>query len=167
MEALGINLSGLVTQIVSFVILFALLWKLLYKPVLRVLDQRSERIRESLEASQRAQEEAARSQQEMETQLSEARSEGQQLIAQAQEVADRHREAEFAKVEEEIVVKRSRAEATIRGERDAAREALRREFAGLAIFGAEQVIEREIDGSDHAQLLHRILDEGPKLAGRN
>ena len=167
MEALGINLSGLVTQIVSFVILFALLWKLLYKPVLRVLDQRSERIRESLEASQREQEEAARSQQEMETQLSEARTEGQQLIAQAQKVADRHREAEFAKAREEIAAERSRAEANIHRERDAAIEELRREFAGLAIVAAERVIERSIDGPSHAQLIERVLEEGPELAGRN
>ena len=47
MDALGINLPGLVTQVVSFVILFAILYKLLYNPVFRMLDQRSERIRES------------------------------------------------------------------------------------------------------------------------
>ena len=41
MDALGINLPGLITQVVSFAILFALLYRLLYKPVLRVLDQRS------------------------------------------------------------------------------------------------------------------------------
>ena len=167
MEALGINLSGLVTQIVSFVILFALLWKLLYGPVLRVLDQRSERIRESLEASQRAQEEAARSQQQMEAQLSEARSEGQQLIAQAREVADRFRQEEIAKAREEIAAQRSRAEANIHRERNAAIEDLRREFAGLAIAAAERVIERSIDGPSHAQLIEHVLEEGPELAGRN
>ncbi|MFQ5934548.1 MAG: hypothetical protein ACE5KI_07895, partial [Dehalococcoidia bacterium] len=53
MEALGINLPGLITQIVSFVILFALLYRLLYKPVLRLLDQRSNRIKESLETAER------------------------------------------------------------------------------------------------------------------
>ena len=48
MDALGINLPGLVTQIVSFLVLFAILYLLLYKPLLRVMDQRSARIRESL-----------------------------------------------------------------------------------------------------------------------
>ena len=165
MEALGINLSGLVTQIVSFAILFALLSRLLYRPVLGVLDQRSQRIRESLEASQRAQEEAARSHQEMETRLSEARSEGQQLIAQAREVADRFRQEEIGKAREEIAAERSRAEANIRRERDAAIEELRREFAGLAIVAAERVIERSIDGPAHAQLIEHVLEEGPELAG--
>ena len=38
MDALGINVAGLITQLVSFVILFAVLSKLLYKPVLSALD---------------------------------------------------------------------------------------------------------------------------------
>lgn len=167
MEALGINLPGLVTQIVSFVILFALLWRLLYKPVLRVLDQRSERIQESLEASQQAREEAARSNQEMEARLDDARAEGQRLIAQAREVADRFRQEETNKAREEIAAEKSKAEANIHRERDAAIEELRREFGGLAIAAAEKVIGRSIDDGTHAEIIEQILQDGPELAGRN
>ena len=97
MEALGINLPGLITQIVSFLILFAVLYRLLYKPILGMLDQRSNRIRESLETAERVRQEAAASQEEMQRQLESARAEGQQLVAQARAVADRFREEELAK----------------------------------------------------------------------
>ena len=163
MEALGVNLSGLVTQIVSFVILFALLYALLYKPVLRMLDQRSSRIKESLEAAQRAGEEAARSKEQMQDQLEAARAEGQQLIAQAREVADRFREEELAKAREDISVERVRAQATIQRERDAAIEELRREFAGLAISAAERVVERSLDESTHRELIDSVLEEGSQV----
>ena len=69
MEALGINLPGLTTQVVSFAILFALLYKLLYKPILRILDERSARIKESLEAAERVRQEATESQSDMQQQL--------------------------------------------------------------------------------------------------
>jgi F-type H+-transporting ATPase subunit b len=167
MDALGITLSGLVTQIVSFVILFVVLWKLLYGPVIKVLDQRSERIKESLEASERAQEEAATSRQEMEARLDEARTEGQQLIAQARDVADRFREEELAKAREDIAAERTRAEANIQRERDAAIEHLRREFAGLAIVAAERMIDRSLDESTHRELIQQVLDEGAEVGGRN
>ena len=150
MEALGINLPGLLTHLISFVILVGLLSYLLYKPLIRVLDQRSDRIRDSLEASQRAQEEAAKSREEMQEQLESARAEGQQMIAQAREVADRFREEELARAREEIAAERSRAEANIQRERDAAIEDLRREFAGLAVVAAERVIRRSLDDSDHS-----------------
>lgn len=167
MGALGINLAGLVTQIVSFVILFVLLWSLLYKPVVRMLDQRTERIRESLEASQRAQQEAASSAEEVEKQLDAARVEGQQLISQAREVADRFREDELAKVRNDISAERERAQVNIQRERDAAIEDLRREFAGLAIVAAERVVERSLDVTAHHELIERVLEEGSDIGSRN
>ena len=160
MEALGINLPGLITQVVSFVILFAVLYWLLYKPILRIMDQRSNRIKESLEAAQRAGEEAAHSQEEMQGQLDAARAEGQQLISQAREVASRFREEELAKAREEIEAERTRAQANIQRERDAAIEELRREFAGLAITAAERVVDRSLDESAHRELIEKVLDEG-------
>ena len=163
MDALGINLAGLITQLVSFIVLFAVLHRLLYKPVLRALDQRSSRIREGLEAAQTARDEAARSQDETQRQLGAARAEGQQLVAQAREVADRFREEELAKVREEIEAGRARAQANIQRERDAAIEELRREFAGLAISAAERVIERSLDESAHRELIDKVLEESSRI----
>ena len=166
MEALGINLAGLLTQLVSFTVLVVVLWVLLYKPVTRALDQRSQRIRESLETADRVRQEASESQAAMEQQNAEAREEGQRLIAQAREVADRFREEEISKARQEIEAERARAEANIQRERDAAIEDLRREFAGLAITAAERVIERSLDEDDHRALIESVLEEGAQ-AGRN
>ena len=167
MEAIGINVPGLVTQLVSFGALFLVLWLLLYKPIVRMLDERSERIRESLEASERAQAEAASSREETQKQLEEARAEGQQLIAQARDVADRFREEELAKAREDIAAERTRAEANIQRERDAAIEDLRREFSGLAVVAAERVIRRSLDESDHNELIQQVLEEGAQANSRN
>jgi len=163
MEALGITPSGLITQIVSFLILFGILYALLYKPLLRVMDQRSARIKESLESAQRAREEAAHSQEEMGRQIDEARSEGQAMIAQAREVADRFREDELAKARQDIEAERSRAQSNIKRERDAAIEELRHEFAELAMRAAERVVERSLDESAHRDLIEDVLDEGSKI----
>ena len=163
MEALGINLSGLITQIVSFLILFGVLYALLYKPILRALDQRSSRIRESLETAQRVQQDAERSQEDMRKQVETARTEGQAMIAQAREVADRFREEELSKAREEIATERTRAEAAIQRERDAAVEELRREFAGLALDAAEQVVNRSLDKNAHRDLIEQVLEESSRL----
>ena len=95
MDALGINLPGLITQIISFGILFFILSKLLYKPLVSLMDQRAEKIREGLEASDMAREQAARSEEAIQQQLVEARVEGQKLVAEARETADKFREEEM------------------------------------------------------------------------
>ena len=166
MQALGINLPGLITQLVSFIILFVVLYALLYKPVLKMLDQRSDRIKESLDTAERVRQEATASQEEMQKQLETARTEGQQLIAQARETADRFRQEELAKARQDIDAERVRAQVNIQRERDAAIEDLRREFAGLAITAAEQVIRRSIDESTHRELIDQVLEEGAQ-ANRN
>ena len=84
MDSLGVNLPGLITQVISFAILFFILRKLLYKPILKMLDHRSNRIRESLDAAQQAKEEMLSSQEEVRGQLETARSEGQKMISKAQ-----------------------------------------------------------------------------------
>ena len=163
MDALGISPSGLSTQLVSFLILFGVLYALLYKPVLRMLDQRAGRIRESLQNAERARDEAAQSQEDMQHQLEEARSEGQAMITQAREVAARFREEELAKARQEIDGERTRAQANIQRERDAAIEELRHEFADLAMKAAERVVERSLDESSHRDLIDKVLEESPKI----
>ena len=159
MEQLGINLPGLITQIVSFVILFAILSKVLYKPLVNLLDQRAEKITAGLEAAERAKEEASKSEDSIRIQLEEARSEGQRLIAQARETAEKLREEEIIKVKGEIEAERVRAQTNIERERDAAIEELRREFGGLAISAAEKVVKSTLDEEKNRELISSVLEE--------
>ena len=144
--------------------LFAVLYLLLYKPLLKVMDQRSARIKESLETAQQAREEASRSQEDMQRQIAEARAEGQVMIAQAKEVAERFREEELAKARQEIEAERDRAQANIQRERDEAIEELRGEFAGLAIMAAERVVGKSLDESVHRDLIEDVLTESAKIS---
>ena len=53
MAELGFNIPSLIAYLVNFLILLGVLFLFAYKPVLRALDARSDRIRESLEAADR------------------------------------------------------------------------------------------------------------------
>ena len=119
MEALGLHLPQLIAQIVGFLVLLFILSKLLYKPLLKVIDERSAKIKESLEAAESAKEQAAASQEQMQEDIRKAREEGQQMIAQARDVAARFRDEEMAKARDEISAERAKAEADIQRERDA------------------------------------------------
>ncbi len=160
MSGLGINLPGLVTQLVGFLILFAVLYKLLYGPITRALDDRSTKIRESLEAADRAQEQAASSADRVEEELNEARQQGQVLIAEARDAAANFRQQEEARTRSDMEDLLERARAEIERERDAAVEEVRQEFAGLAISAAERVVERSLDADAHSELIDRVLEEG-------
>ena len=95
METLGVHLPSLLIYLVNFLLVLGLLFAFAYKPILRLMDQRADRIRESLEASERAREEAASSQQAVEDQLVEARREAQRIMDQAREAGERFRAEEW------------------------------------------------------------------------
>ncbi len=163
MEDLGLHLPSLIIFLVNFLILLGILYLFAYKPILRVMDQRSERIRESLEAADKAREEAASSQQDTQRQLNEARMEGQRLIEQAREMAERYRTEENEKARQKAEAFILRAREDIQRERDAAVQEVRAHFADLAISAAEKVIERSLDRDAHGELIAGVLEEGGNL----
>jgi F-type H+-transporting ATPase subunit b len=157
---LGVNLPTLIVYIVNFLILLGILYVFAYRPLLRAMDQRSERIRESLAAADRAREEAASSRAAIEEQLNEARREGQRLLDQAREAADRYREEEMVRARQDVDAFVERARSDIQRERDAAIEEVRVSFGDLAITAAERVIRRSLDPRAHQDLIAQVLEEG-------
>lgn len=163
MEAIGLNLPGLIAQIINFLLILVLLRMFLYKPILGLLDRRAARIRDSLERAEAIQQEADRSRAEFETQMTEARREGQQIVAQATEIGERMKEEarQDARREAEAIVIRARAE--IQLERDQALAELRQQFAELTILAAGRVINQTLDRSRHQELIDQVLAESGPL----
>ncbi len=166
MEALGINIPGLIAQIINFVILLALLRLVAYKPILSMLEKRSTKIKESMEAVERIKQEMAKSQQDFEVQLESARKEGQAIIAQANQIGDRMKQdaREEAQKEAATIIEKARGEIEL--ERDKAIGELRQQFADLTILAAGKVINRTLDPASHKKLIDEILVEAGDL-GKN
>jgi len=163
MTDLGFHWPSLIVYLVNFVILLGILYAVGYKPILRMLDQRSERIRESVEAVERVRQEAATQQAELEKRLDEGRQEGQAVLAQAREMAERYREEEGEKARQAAEAFVARARNEIQQERDEAIDQVRRHFAELAILAAERVIERSLDEHAHRDIIEKVLQESPNI----
>jgi len=159
MSELGFNIPVLVAQLINFFLLLVVLRIFLYRPILDVLDRRSQRIREGLEAAEQSKEQAAQAEQEVARQIEEARRQGQALIAQAQEASTRIQEESRnqARREGEVLLERARNE--IQLERDQAIAELRREFADLTVAAAEKVIGQSLDRQAHRRLIDEVLAE--------
>ena len=165
MDALGIDLPRLLTFLVGFTVIAIFLRMFLYGPVTRMLDQRADRIRESLEAAERAQADAASSAERVEQELTNARREGQGLIAEAREAASRLKEQEMERTKAQMNEMLNRAREEVRREREAAVEEVRREFASIAILAAERVVEQSLDEDSHRDLIDHVLEDA--LNARN
>ena len=165
MTELGINLPSLIAYLLNFLILLGILYLLAYKPIIRLLDQRAERIRESLAAADQARQEATSAREAIEEQINEARREGQRLLDQAREASDRFRSEEMDRARGEAEAFIERAHTDIQRERDAAIQEVRANFGELAITAAERVIRRSLDRQTHQELISQVLEEGGSASG--
>ena len=163
LETLGIHFPSLAIYLVNFLLVLLLLYLFAYKPILRLMDQRADRIRESLEAADTARQEAASSQESIQEQITEARREGQRIMDQAREASERFRTEEMDKARQEADAFVERAKDDIARERDTALQEVRASFGDLAITAAERVIRSSLDRQAHAELINQVLEEGESL----
>ena len=163
MEGLGVTWSTLVAQIINFVILLGLLYLVAYKPILRMFDERSRRIKESMEQTDTIREQAARADEDVKKRVEEAGKEGQEVISRAMRTGEEARQKiqQEARQEAEAILDRARLE--IQRERDEAVDELRQEFADLTIEAAGKVIEKSLDKEAHRELIDKVLEEGTNL----
>lgn len=159
MAALGIDGVNLLVQLVAFLAFIAIFWKFALGPITNMLDERQERIRESMEAAERMEQELAATQAKNEEVLAEARRDAQEILSKAREnseqILNRAREQSQEQADQMI----AKAEATISAERQQAWNELREEVADLAITAATKIVRQELDRDKHAALIRETLAE--------
>ena len=143
-------------QMIVFVILCLFTMKYIWPPITAALDERAAKISEGLSAADRAKAELAQANKRIEEELSSARTDAAQRLADAERLAQSMIEEAKSRASDEgaKIVAAARAEAE--QEATKARETLREQVAALAVRGAEQILRREVDARAHADLLGQL-----------
>ncbi|MBI4304498.1 MAG: F0F1 ATP synthase subunit B [Chloroflexi bacterium] len=163
LAGLGFSLPTLLAQVVNFVILLVLLRVFVYKRILRKLDERSRKVKDSMDQVEQIKQQAAHAEEESRKRIEAASKEGQEIIARAVKTGEevRQQSQEDARRESETLINRAKTE--IQRERDEAIGELRHEFAELTILAAEKVIDRSLDKKAHRELIDKVLEEATTL----
>jgi F-type H+-transporting ATPase subunit b len=162
---LGIVPSSLLVQIVNFGVLFLILYFFAYKRILKMLDDRSQKIKESIDQTEQIKNQAARAEEETKRRIEAGIKEGQELLGRATRAAEEARQQSQQRAQDEAQAMIVRARGEIQRERDEAVGALRQEFANLTIAAAEKVIDRSLDKKAHREMIDKVLDEAGTLKG--
>ncbi|MCH8864508.1 MAG: F0F1 ATP synthase subunit B [Chloroflexi bacterium] len=163
LAALGFNLPVLVAQVVNVIVLFVILYLVAYKPMMRMLDERSRRIKESLAQADSVREQAAQAETEVKKQLEAASRDGQEKIARAVQIGEEVKQKAQLEARQEAEALITRARSEIHRERDEAIDEVRKEVADLTILAAEKVIDQSLDKKAHRRLIDKVLAESEAL----
>ena len=154
---MNINLT-LIGQAISFGIFVWFCVKFVWPPLISALEERASTIADGLAAGEKGQEKLLNAEKEVEKLLTEAKDNAQTFIANAQKRADEIIESAKADAREEAEKIRINAEAEIEQEKNAAREGLRGEIAGLVLTGAETILMKEVDKKTHQSYLEELSE---------
>ena len=163
MEKLGINLPILIAQLINFGILFVLLYFFAYKRILKMLDERAKRVKESMEQTEQIKAQAAHAEDAVKQQIEAASKEGQEVVARAMRTGEEARRRAQLEAEKEAQMLVEKARVDIQRERNEAIGESRQEFADLTIVAAGKVIEKSLDKEAHRQIIDKVLDESANL----
>src|ERR671931_646905 len=149
----------MIWTLVCFGITFFVLRKYAFGPIQRVIDERRERIRRSLEEADTAREEARRLLEEHRALVAQARGDAESILAEARRVADAQRE----RVREETEADRQRrleeTRRQIEAETQRALDQIRAEVAELTLVAAEKVTRKALDRADQRRLIDEAIRE--------
>ena len=154
------NLNAtLFAQAIVFAILVWFTMKFVWPPIAKALDERAQKISEGLAAAEKAKVELAVANKRVEEELSKSRNESAARLADAERRAQQIIEEAKARANEEAAKIIAAAKADAEQQMFQAREALREQVANLAVKGAEQILQREVNAGVHAELLRRLKTE--------
>jgi F-type H+-transporting ATPase subunit b len=149
----------MIWTIVCFLIALWVLKRYAFGPIQKMIDERRDRIRRSLEEAEEAREEARRLLEEHRSLIGQARSESEQILAEARRVAESQRE----RVKEETEAERQRRlediQRQIQAEIQRALGEIRVEVAELALVAAAKVTGRALDADDDRRLIDEAVSE--------
>jgi F-type H+-transporting ATPase subunit b len=155
---LSIN-ATLIIQMIVFAILVWFTMKFVWPPITAALDERAKKIADGLSAADKAKAELSNANKRVEEQLSAARNDAAQRLADAERLAQSMVEEAKGRASDEGAKIIAAAKAEAAQEATKAREALREQVAALAVKGAESILKREVNPGVHAELLGRLKAE--------
>ena len=152
---MNINLTLIVQMLVFALLVFGTM-KWIWPLILGAMEERSRKIAQGLAAAERGEQQLSEARDQADAIIRAARERASHIIEQAQHAArDLVEQAKGAAGSEGARVLAA-AQQQIELDAARAREALRREVAGIAVGAASKLLGREIDARTHADLLDKL-----------
>jgi F-type H+-transporting ATPase subunit b len=149
--------ATLIGQTITFIVFVWFCMKYIWPPLMAVLDERNARISEGLAAAERGQKDLEDAQSKVSDSLKDAKQQAQEIINQAQKRANEIVDEAKDIARDEADKIKVAASSDIDQQVNSAREQLRKEVSGIALAGAEQILNREVDAKTHAAVLDELV----------
>jgi F-type H+-transporting ATPase subunit b len=149
----------LIGQSIAMIVFVWFCMKFIWPPILAAIEERQKQIEEGLAAADKGQESLVKAAAEADEIVAEARQQATSILDQAHSRANEIVSDGKADGVKERERQLAAAKAEIEQEANRAREELRGQVSAIAIASAEKILNREIDGKAHDDILGKLAQE--------
>lgn len=159
LQQLGIYWPKLLAQTINFGIVLFVLWKFAYRPVLAMLDQRRQKIAESMVNAEKMKAELAKAEVQRQEILSQANAQANKMIEEARAAAARVQEVETQKAVAQAADIMTKAQQAAAAEHARMLAELRREVGRLVVNTTGKVTGKVLTPEDQQRLAEEATRE--------
>lgn len=159
LSSFGVSWLTFLASLINFIVLLIILQWFAYKPLLKMLEERRQRIADSMKQADQIKEELAKTQIAREEVLTKANEAAQKMINEARAAAEKFRDQKLNEALQSAQETLRKAEVAGRQEREKILFELRREMVSLVITTTSKVAGKVLTETDQKRLADETLKE--------
>ncbi len=166
LNTLGVDWTVLLAQAINFAVLLAALTFFLYKPLLRAIDQRRERVQQSMDHAATLEKRVADMEQDRKKRMKEMDDQAKEFLAQSKQQADSQKKEilDAAKAEVDQLLEKGRKQ--LEDERRTLLADMQKTVTGISIDLAGKILGREFSDADQKRVLSGLEKDIPSLMSK-
>jgi F-type H+-transporting ATPase subunit b len=149
----------MIWTIICFLITLFVLKRFAFGPIQKMIDERRERIRRSIEEAEKARAEARRLLEEHRALIAQARGQGEEILSEARKVAEAQRQRVRDETEADRQRRLEETKRQIEAETQRALQQIRAEVAELTLMATTKVTGKVLDEADHRRLIDDAIKD--------
>lgn len=159
---LSVEPGLLIWTIIIFFLLLLILKKYAWGPLLKSLNDREQKIKDSVEKAEYLKQEAEKILAQNKTLLAKADEDARKVIAEGKELAEKLRNDIISKTSDDTARMINQAKSEIEREKVAAMYSLKDEIANLAVQAAGKIIDENLDAAKQRKIIDGFINKIPQ-----
>ncbi len=156
---LGINLNTFIAQLINFVVVLLVLWKFAYGPIVKMLDERSKKIEESIKLSEEVNVRVKKMEVEQKEVIASAKQEAMVILEAARNDAETRKQELLATAKKEVERVVTQGKEQLKAEKTQMIQEVKTELVGIVIAATKKILESEVDEKTSHKIASDVIEK--------
>ncbi len=160
---LGINLKIFIAQLINFTVVLLVLWKWAYTPIVKILEERQEKIEKGVKQADAAQQRLLEIEKEHASMIAQSKNESARMMEETHAHSQERKKIMLEKAKEEVRDVVAQGKEQLHAQKEQMIREAREEIAQIAVSCARKILDEAVDEKKAMKLAQEVVDGMKKV----